>query len=395
MRMFKIFIAVCCALAMSLPTLADELDLDLLKALLRMHQANQEQIVTWSGQVRVEAHKVRPDDSGYHMVSNVTFVQDKSQGKRWRWDVVLNETIQGGVFSPRGPESLETHDEMVRDDGYFRYEKGFLPAGESEWQRTMVVWPKEEAVARVAMTSRSFDPDWYFTTEGRSIPQMLQLMIDDPAFAEGVTVTRDGALVTIENRGENIDSRYQFDLSKGGNLTEYVVSRGASTWEIAMEYTQQGDVWVPSRYHKTTNTPRTGEHTREVVWTSQEINEPVPASEFTMEAMGILPRARVTDHRVGVFYEYLNESNSVRTDTSRRDAARSAQATDASPTPALQPSDGADISGNVVAPAQSFTPEPESVSTKTILLVVFIVVGVISVVVLVIDYMQRGKQINA
>jgi len=198
---------------------------------------------------------------------------------------------------------------MIRDDDYFRLMNGFQPAGQTEWERTLVIWPQEEAVGNVHMTADSFDPTWYYTVNGLSIPERLE-GLHEMGEAANVHVRREGSIVTVETSTTSVLNRYRFDLDQGGSLIEsYTTTTEDDTWLIEYSYVNLEDAWVPASFKKTNQTKQSGLLEREVVFKNQVINQPVPADEFTIEAMGIQARARVTDRRLGLFYEYQNEGN--------------------------------------------------------------------------------------
>ncbi|MFI4860039.1 MAG: M56 family metallopeptidase [Phycisphaerales bacterium JB063] len=287
-------------------------DFELLLRVAEAHRDNTRRIETWTGRADVTDQHTDPEGDGYSMTSVAEFVTDQNQGKRWRWEVTEAQRTEGGVRA-EDPRQISVADEMIHGGAFYKLSDGIRRAGSDDWERTMVVLPAEEAGRHISMKSRSLDPHWYLTNDGSAIPDWLVFFYEHRDEIGGrLAVTRKEAVVTVELTQRGTLRRLRFDLEQGGNLIERHVTQGESTWNTEITYREIEGVWIPARYVHTWRTPDRGEHRREVVFRDQVLNQPVPEAEFTMEAMGILPDMRVSDHLRGLAYEYPNDENARR-----------------------------------------------------------------------------------
>ncbi|NIQ77561.1 MAG: hypothetical protein GTN93_05645, partial [Anaerolineae bacterium] len=137
--------------------------------------------------------------------------------------------------------------------------------------------------------------------------------VSDPNFTRfaGYTLTRDGPVVTldIENPTADMTNRYMFDLSKGGTLVRYHATMKKNVQTIEWTYEEKEGIWIPKTCTKTIERDppaRDGctKYTRTVTFVESALNHPVPASEFSLDKLGLKMGDVVSDHKLGLRYEY-------------------------------------------------------------------------------------------
>lgn len=285
----------------------------LLELVAQTHRINASRIKTWVGSAIVTDESESPTAAS-QMTSLVAFQTDRNQGKRWRWEVTAaTRTVDGEKEDD--PFQISVDDEMIGDHAYYKMSDGFKRGEDGPVERTMVILPVERGMHKIGMKSRSLDPFWYLTFEGKPIDRYLDQLIETRnRFGEEVRVTREDSVILIENpvKERQWVQRYRFDLAQGGNLIQVEVVQGESFWHTDISYEQINGVWVPKRYEQKQETATHGMRRRVVVFRDQLINHPVDQRVFTMEAMGILPGTRVADHMRGLAYEYPNEEDARR-----------------------------------------------------------------------------------
>ncbi len=141
------------------------------------------------------------------------------------------------------------------------------------------------------------------------------MVSDDAASVVRGRVTRRGDVVMLERWSTGVDggprqTLYEFDLAQGCNLIHYVrraPERGYLD-EERYSYDSINGVFVPRKVtlHNEQREHAGGQYVRDwtVEFTENQVNEPLAPSEFTFEAMEVLPGAFVTDDRFGLRYTY-------------------------------------------------------------------------------------------
>jgi hypothetical protein len=211
----------------------------------------------------------------------------------------------------------------------------------------LVIWPSDKS--RVGVYSYGFDPMWYLNGEATvDIDDLADLLMtyykeaSNPSLLSEsqstFKISRDDDLVTLDICDKDLLNRHVFDLSKGGTLVKYYGESKGGTESREWVYEQKDNAWVPmtftlnSRWSTPLPSGRT-KYTRKVTFTENILNQPVDASEFTMERLGVQVGDPVSDHRLGLLYNYggvedlpfdsglRKETPSVKVDSSAQGAA--------------------------------------------------------------------------
>jgi len=304
-------------------------DPELLRLVAATNRSNLDSLRTWRGSAVITDMEHLVDDKGaaftMSLRSTGTFVYDKDRkSTRWRFAVEEATETREGVARP-APEQIDTRDEMVKPEGYFCLSAGYKKIGSDVWERSLAILPQELAAQQVQATSRSLDPMWYLMLQDLPVSDRLSHYYDlsQQGQLTRSSVRREGNRVVVEIRSGKESrgvTRWTFDLDRGGNLVHQLYDAeeaGGGMTQVDYEYTRVNGVWVPARYRcvrgirgEEANPKRGG--IREVVFQNNVVNEPVKASEFSLEAMGVKVGTRISDNRVGLFWIYGQEAESAR-----------------------------------------------------------------------------------
>jgi len=282
---------------------ADHGDLELLKLVADIYEANQEKLKTWRGEAVVQM--LMSDDAGTLLsrTEHASFALDKAKELyRYNWTASdVRERREDGLraFPDMIMNQLITQDRFYKfaSDGYFVQGKPYP---------TLVVEPKESAKRQARL--RQFAPLRLSCPISSDMPAHLRGLYDNAKLFEGLRVTRTGDTVIVEQPAGHAKAtsiRWEFAVDKGGSLTKVTTADWRSDQEWTIEYAEHGSAWVP-RKSSVRCTPREGSGSKkiskDIVLTSSEVNMPLSPSEFTLEALGVTQATRVSDNILGIAY---------------------------------------------------------------------------------------------
>jgi len=287
-------------------------DVELLKLTAMAHKDNRERICTWQGYVEIEQTYKDVNGVMLQQKAGTPFLLDRKQDAiRWKWIPEQRLARKQGQLVPDG-EWLETVSSMTKDDAFYNYSHAITTVM-GQKLNTLVIWPR--AKARRYSTAECFNPMWYLTGHMTKCTDDLaeRLMFfyrqaKNPNFSD-VSVTRDGNLVILEVGDEILLNHHEFDLSKGGNIVKYYAKSEKGTELRRWTYGQKDGVWVPKTFvfeHRLNSPRRDGitARIRKVTFVEHTLNRPIPASEFSLEKLGVKVGDRVTDRIMGLSYVY-------------------------------------------------------------------------------------------
>ena len=283
-------------------------DIELLRLVATVHQANRARIRTWQGQAQIEVISADANGVIQRDKTSVDFLSDRSRDvTRWKW--THNERyIRKGLEIEGHPVPdtlLETISAMTTRGGFYRRAPA-ITTREGQRLNTIVIWPPEKA--RRGSYSDCFDPMWYLTGH---MTKCLDDLVDRLAFLyrrvknEGVSdiiATRDGDLVFLQRGNEHLLNRHTFDLSRGGNVVKYYAHSNNGIELREWTYEQIDGAWIPKTFafsHDVKSPGTFGEtsRTRSVTFVDNVLNRPIPVSQFSFEALGYKDGEQVTDQR--------------------------------------------------------------------------------------------------
>lgn len=290
-------------------------DIELLKLVATTHKNNRESIHTWQGSAKSET--IYRDSNGVlvHEKNSATFLLDtKKDAIRCKWiEEERLGRIEGRLVSDR--RDLETINTMRKGAGYYKYAHGYT-LNDGTKLNSLVIWPGYKA--RREAYGSGFDPMRYMTghitkcTDDLAERLMYYYRRASSFKSTSVKVSREGNVVTLEVQGEVALNHHEFDLSKGGNIVKYYGESDGGTELREWTYEQKDGVWVLQTFSKDLkwNEPQPshlGGFTNEigkVTFADNTVNRPMPASEFSLEALGVKVGDRVTDQVKGIAYVY-------------------------------------------------------------------------------------------
>ena len=292
-------------------------DIELFKTLAMAQRDNAGRISSWQGSSRVEVIRADPNGILLQDVSSHHFIYSREHNAT-RWNLTPEDRYvrEGGELVAR-PFQDKKLSEMRKGDAFYKFNLG-IETREGEKRGTLVIWPVQKAEEGVF--SYSFDPMWYLTGEVTGWDDMANRLMEyyqranDPNFTSlyvSYTLIRDGPLVTleIENPTAEMASRYVFDLSKGGTLARYHATMKRNVQIMEWTYEEKDGVWIPKAWRKAIEwDPPHFEgctrYTRTAMFVENTLNRPVPASEFSLEKLGVKVGDMVSDHKLGYPYTY-------------------------------------------------------------------------------------------
>jgi hypothetical protein len=304
-----------CAFKAELPSSAVRGDVELLRQVAEGWRANRAKIKTWQGTanvVNVLSH-VPGDERAENSV--VSFAYDGNlEAKRSNW-----ERLEVRSTFPEDQDAAAfTHilrNCMVKDDAFFQF--GPIYPGTSVDPHAVLIYSPEQK--NITRHGYNFDP---FHSFSHSDSDIGDIFLDHyrqrdalPGSPESVaaarrTVKRQGTLVSLELVSRDGTSEYVVDTSQGYNLVSYrgTFEDGRYEETLKIDYQQVDGVFVPARAtsdvdHVRPNVGLTHSH-KEVEFTENTVNQPVPPEEFDLAALGLRDGDRVMDTRDGTFYEF-------------------------------------------------------------------------------------------
>ena len=298
-------IMICCVLPATAGTKGD---IELLRLVATGHQANRAKIRTWQGRAQIEV--IYADANGVIMrdKQNVDFLSDRSRdATRWKWTHNERYVREGLEIEghPVPDNLLETINAMTTRGGFYRLAPA-ITTREGRRLNTVVIWPSEKA--RSGSYSDCFDPMWYLTGH---MTKCLDDLVERLAFLyrrvknEGISdiiAKREGDLVLLQVGDEHLLNRHTFDLSKGGNVVKYCAASDDGTELREWTYEQVDGTWLPKTFVFSHNVKSPGTYgetsrTRSVTFVENILNDRIPVSQFSFEALGYQDGEQVTDQR--------------------------------------------------------------------------------------------------
>ncbi|MEM9252065.1 MAG: hypothetical protein AAGB29_06915 [Planctomycetota bacterium] len=292
MRAAALWISTC--LAMTLATAASGRvtgEVDALTEVIEGFEQNQQALRTWQGSATIKRWK--HSDDKLVGESEVDFISDRSNDAiAWKRTVLAVPSEDPEDFEPYETSGMLSDGRIVwvaprtRED---RHDRDGQPHGVNVHVREPEAGPRP-----LIATDDAFNPGLYFNPVVNNTPQTLRFYLQNRHNPDmyPATVTRQGSRVVLEitNPTEphnKIINRYTFDLSSGFNLVEsYFESEGNRT-ATTTKYQLVNKVYVPAV--STTVSQRGSQTIRKVetLFTSNRVNEPIPADAFTLEGIGV------------------------------------------------------------------------------------------------------------
>jgi hypothetical protein len=275
-------------------------DVQLLKLVADENQANREAIRTWRGRASITENDKRRDGSTFRLESSVEFAYDSHKAAT-RW-YNLNRSQVSKAGDPSGSHDERTFSSgMVKDKAF--YSLGPLAVSAEGTRKATVADPKR---AGRGVMSNDFAPVIFLNMNNLPVSRELLFFFEhaqDPNISE-YFVRREGDRVIFEGRLEDLWHRYEFDLSKGGNIILHESKSKMGSTVRKQEYTEISGVWVPSRMtyeNKRSEEGRT--YSRTIEWLENEVNSPLADNEFSLAKLGLRKGDHIRDLRSGARLE--------------------------------------------------------------------------------------------
>lgn len=309
-------VSVSISLLMSTAIAEVDGDLSLLKRLAALQSENLSRLRQWSGSADLHFREQRTEGN-YECVqrAQARFSHDFDRDAIcFSWEIVESFARLDGqedlVDSLKGARAGALH----LDDEQFK-----MPLTMPQHPYTVQVFTRTEP--HVGDFTQAFYPLTYFRVQSTSAEEFLTTLINvaerDWAL---VQIKRDGQLVTLVTRNKTLpgSTRTVFDLAQAGCLVELKRDHGASSGISGTrlnEYLFEDGVFVPTKvvYKQVhySNSEISEIHEKTVEFTQQAVNQPIPDSDFTLEAMGVPAGATIVDRRLMTTYQYQPEEASL------------------------------------------------------------------------------------
>jgi hypothetical protein len=269
--------------------------LELLDRIAVAHTSNREKVATWEGEVLVEIYAKRSEKL-VEQTAEVRFAFDRGR-EAWLYHWTYVKT-RGGAL------------DGAQSGGMFL---------DSSWHSCVPQVPGKNTVQGVAVRpgappsggpmTAAFDPMYYFKVRDDELKEKIENWLNH-ADSEWLTllIEREGDRVTVDQGNVNIPfatARYVFDLSQGGNMTSLVGRDDVREERWSTDWEERAGVWLPKRSSYENEKHEGDEVSRKTVsWQRSVLNEPIAEETFTLDTMGVVPGALISDHRVGKQWRY-------------------------------------------------------------------------------------------
>ena len=280
-------------------------DLELLRAIVKGHQANFERIRTWRGSASVRHFMSRGPDYRVWETHAVTFAYcQQASARRWNWRRLSVRRQKDGQ-KEHLPEAVRNI--MVKGDSWYQYHDHDLS---KEGPNPLSILSANRMTPN--NMSIDFDPVGFFRPAGEVLHTRVMFFVENATSPKLETeVTRQGDLVTLEDRLRGVVNRYVFDLSKGCNVVAYHGGSCDSASDWRYEFGLVGGAYVPTsleiEIRNKTNEGETRVIGRETVFSENVVNVPLDPDEFSLASLGLRTGDRVKDVRLGLRYTYAGE----------------------------------------------------------------------------------------
>jgi hypothetical protein len=286
-------------------------DWKLLQQVADVRSSNLAKLDTWRGKAIVER------STGYNEASfqvdtyeEAGFAHDQVTGST-RWTLTIHDAtyihdpapLYAGTWDNRDQPKI--HGALFSDEHEYRSRPHIMKA-DGTTENTLVIRARHSKRPRSGF--QEFHPMYYFTYHGRDLSEMIRFRYEHRKTGRPLSISRVNDLVTWDRSANNVTNVYIFDLSKGGNLVQYIGADPSVNAQHEWDYTLIDGIWVPSVYrYKNKNTKDNGKiqlFGQKVTFVKHELNTPLEEEEFTLEGIGVRPGTRVTDNVQGIAYKY-------------------------------------------------------------------------------------------
>lgn len=287
---------LCCITTAIVSTIsvAGEGDVKLIEKISSQLSENEVLLKTWSGSAKIH-DTAKIEDFEQHTDFHLKFGWDRSSD---RWFFVLKCVRQDfpGHNSDQPGNLVDTETGFVFRDG--RYSRYTASAAAADGTRTQAVVHDASLKSKPGWFSVFFDPHMVYQL--RSDPANTRLTNALKAWNaswNGSTVTRVGDIVKLAEINTAIPdakAEYEFDLNRGGQLTELACSDSTTSESWTADWEQVGGAWVPLKI-TLSNRNSSNINTRTITFEHNVVNEPMGDDRFQIETIGVQPGAVVTD----------------------------------------------------------------------------------------------------
>jgi len=286
----------------------------LFKLVAIIHQSNKGKIYSWQGEATREEVFASTNSILSKETQSINYVFDISKDAL-RWSLSReSRLVDENSEMNKSLGSITRLDGMLKDDAFYKYWPSRMTM-KGEKKNTLVIWPKQKS--RKLSYSEVFHPMWYLTGHMTKctddLAERLLFFYEEPnmpALSESsIYRNNDSIVFTLNDKSSNLTHRYEFDLSKGGNITKYISQFEKDTEVREWSYEEIDNVWIPRSfaYEYNTGVAHSLGHTKRtinIVFSNSVLNKAIPSSEFTIEKLGIRAGDPITDRINGLSYFY-------------------------------------------------------------------------------------------
>jgi hypothetical protein len=264
-----------------------------------VYEENLAKLNTWVAELRVidkgeNTELSRSDES----LAEVSLAYDRTIPAhliRWRckqWSSVSYDGKRDG-----GPQGSETG-ELVRAGNAYRLPL-YEPHKDANDQGPLIVTGLAAASRPTSDYGRRLVPLELFWYRHSPVPDRLRGMVTivrNAPDAYRLEIVRNGSEVSLTATSRNAKEQMVFDLQKGGLCLSGSYQSSSGTDSQRMDVVQVNGVWVPSRIVRKQIKERRAKEAdaapqrptvleREIVWTANLVNVPIPEEQFTVDAL--------------------------------------------------------------------------------------------------------------
>ena len=352
------------------------------------YRQNRSAIKTWSGSGQVlftQGEALGYDRSTSNSMVSFDWSADP-EAVRWSWNRQESQAVKDGEEVSMG---LLHRSCLLRDETFYEY---FV--GNDDMSNQLILRSGDDG-QNLRYTDH-INPIDLITVQGRDIDRVLESYMHPDRIDDSDFLKSDGSIVLFHaefSSGDTFD--YAFDLSKGGNLVDYVVHTNRYHSHFSYEYSEVDGVFVPvdvtyERNNIGPQGPGELQFRRQTRLTEVSVNQPMSPDLFTVEALGVKEGDVVQDTRIGLTYTY-GASDQVLEGLGA--TTEPLAASPSASTRSLRAESEPDLSNPITASATSTVADPmDGPSGRTVVLLATVAAIAIAVVVSTRRFLQFGNR---
>ena len=275
-------------------------DATLMKIVAEKRRVSLDTLRTWKGVRKRTVTEFTPKGEASVLIeSNMHFAFDADRkATRWNSETTFYGTGAGGA-------DVRSIDGVLRMDGKYCW----LSANPEHLRRECIIRSDDGAREPLGTGFEIIDQFDRDRDDLFKVYEVHKRHLQDEN--SGAFLRRKGNLIIRGMNGPNgFLNQWTYDLDKGGNVVEFIGKYISGNPERLaeevreMDYALQGGTWVPTKMSRKNFREGVLVQEEDIIFSNENVNEPLDESNFTLESIGLRPGDGVSDQRTGLDYIY-------------------------------------------------------------------------------------------